>query len=391
MRCKSEYLRAAILAAAFLILLLAGCRQEDYTPEIGPPPPEAVSLHRVASGLRRPVYLTHAGDSRLFVAEQRGKIRVIEHGEVLMEPFLDLGEHISIDGSERGLLGLAFHPNYIENGFFYVVYTNLDGDTDLVRYQVSEENANRADPASGAPILQILQPFGNHNGGQLAFGPDGYLYAGFGDGGALGDPEDNAQNPETLLGAILRLDIDGAFPYAVPKDNPYEGENGRLLETWQIGLRNPWAFSFDRATGALYVSDVGQEGPEELNFLPAGVSGINFGWPLREGESCYEAELCASEGLQAPILTYEHDEGCAIIGGYVYRGRQYPSLAGTYFFSDFCQGTLWSLRFTEDGWERTSVYEAETAVSSIGEDNSGELYILTYSSGEVWRIASAQE
>jgi glucose/arabinose dehydrogenase len=256
---------------------------------------------------------------------------------------------------------------------------------------VSKEDPNRADPDSGEPILHILQPFGNHNGGQLAFGPDGYLYAGFGDGGALGDPEDNAQNPATLLGAILRLDVDGAYPYAIPEDNPYEGKNGRLLETWQIGLRNPWAFSFDRVTGALYVSDVGQEGPEELNFLPAGVSGINFGWPLREGESCYEAELCPSDGLQAPILTYEHDEGCAIIGGYVYRGWQYPSLAGTYFFSDFCRGTLWSLRFTEDGWQRAAAYETETEVSSFGEDNAGELYVLTYSSGEVWQIVSVQE
>lgn len=408
-RPSPEERRAIVGASALLILsvlliaLLASCAggsgallsgEADREPVPRVPaslgePVEEVELLRVAGGLRRPVALTHAGDERLFIAEQRGLVRVIRAGETLPEPFLDVADRISIDGSERGLLGIAFHPNYSDNGYFYVVYTNLDGDSELTRFTVSADDPDRADPSSASLILRVPQPFGNHNGGQLLFGPDGYLYAGFGDGGAVGDPEDNAQNPATVLGAIIRLNVDSGAPYKIPADNPFRDESGAPYATWQIGLRNPWAFSFDPASGDLFIADVGQEGPEEINFLPAGVAGANFGWPVREGDRCFESAVCPSRGLEPPVVTYEHDEGCAVIGGYVYRGGRFPSLDGNYFFSDFCQGTLWALRHNGDIWVRRVVANLGAPVSALGVGVDGELYIVNYDAGEVWQITAA--
>ncbi len=362
-------------------------------PLIGPPahPITAVTLHPILlSGLRKPVYLTHAGDGRLFVAEQGGRVRIIQNGEPLPEPFLDISATISTDGSERGLLGLAFHPQYANNGYFYVVYTNKDGDTEIARYTVSATDPDRADPSSAQLLFRIDQPYGNHNGGQLAFGPDGYFYIGLGDGGAVGDPYDNAQDPGTLLGSILRVDINSETPYTIPPDNPFVGQQGARGEVWMIGLRNPWAFSFDAQTGDLYITDVAQDGPEEINFHPAkSPAGVNFGWPYREGSHCYEAEECRSQGLRMPIYEYLHGEdGCAVIGGHVYRGKQFPQLTGNYFFSDFCSGRIWTLRYDEvtREWVRTAVAETGTQVSTIGVDAAGELYIVDYRQGGIWQI-----
>src|SRR5690606_24052766 len=265
-----------------------------------------------------------------------------------------------------------FHPNYAQNGYFYIVYTNPEGDTEIVRYTVDPADPNRADPDSAMLLFLIDQPYGNHNGGQLAFGPDGYFYVGLGDGGAVGDPFDNAQDPGTLLGALLRVDVDSAEPYAIPPDNPFTGRDDARGEVWMIGLRNPWAFTFDAETGDLYISDVSQDGLEEIDFHPAGSpAGVNFGWPILEGSACYEAESCPRRGFRPPIFKCPHGEdGCAVIGGRVYRGRQFPEMAGTYFFSDFCSGIIWTLRYDgEQGeWVRTAVYETKTSISSIGED-----------------------
>lgn len=395
-----------------LVWLLTACQNQSLSdlsaaifeakptavPLIGPPakPVTAVALAPIASGLRKPVTLTHAGDDRLFVAEQDGRVRIIQNSELLPDPFLDVSEILATDGSERGLLGLAFHPDYAQNGYFYIVYTNKDGDTEISRYTVSAADPNRADPDSAMLILFVEQPYGNHNGGQLAFGPDGYFYIALGDGGAVGDPYDNAQDPGTLLGDILRLDVDAqsepgsAKPYAIPPDNPFVGQRDALGEVWLMGLRNPWAFTFDRETGDLYISDVAQDGLEEVNFHPAGSpAGVNFGWPYREGSVCYEAETCRSSGLRPPIFEYPHGvDGCAVIGGAVYRGQQFPELAGNYFFSDFCSGKIWTLRYESElgEWVRTAVAETGTQVSSISEDVNGELYILDYRNGEVSQI-----
>ncbi|HRQ36667.1 MAG TPA: PQQ-dependent sugar dehydrogenase [Chloroflexota bacterium] len=371
-------------------------------PLIGPPaePVTAVTFGPLLSGgfsggLRKPVYLTHAGDARLFVAEQDGRVRIIENGELLPEPFLDVSALLATDGSERGLLGLAFHPQYAQNGYFYIVYTNQNGDTEITRYTVSEADPNRADANTAQRLFLIDQPYGNHNGGQLAFGPDGYFYIGLGDGGAVGDPYDNAQDPGTLLGSILRIDIDSSTPYAIPQDNPFVDERQARGEVWMIGLRNPWAFSFDRLTGDLYITDVAQDGLEEINFHPAhSPAGVNFGWPYQEGSDCYDAESCDIPGLRMPVYEYVHGEdGCAIIGGHVYRGSQFPALAGNYFFSDFCSGRIWTLHY-DDGagrWLRTAVAETNTQVSSIGVDAAGELYVVDYRTGAVWQIQAPKQ
>jgi glucose/arabinose dehydrogenase len=359
---------------------------------IGPAaePVTAVQLVPLAAGLRKPVYVAQAEDGRFYVAEQNGRVQIIEDGELLPEPFLDINEQLATDGSERGLLGLALHPDFVENGYFYVVYTNVAGDTEISRFSRSADDPNQADPESSRLILFIEQPYGNHNGGQLLFGPDGYLYIGLGDGGAVSDPYDNAQDVGTLLGTILRIDVDAAEPYAIPEDNPFVGRRGALGEVWAYGLRNPFAFSFDAETHDLYLSDVGQEGPEEINFQPAQTpAGVNYGWPFREGSGCYEAESCRSQGLQMPIYEYAHGvEGCAVIGGQVYRGALVPEWQGNYFYSDFCSGTLWTLRYDQTlaAWVRTAVYESGQSISAVVAGVDGELYLLAYQEGVLYGI-----
>lgn len=348
----------------------------------------------VASGFDRPLQVTHAGDgsNRLFVVEQPGRIYVIENGAVVPTPFLDITGLVETGGGEQGLLGLAFHPDYASNGYFYVNYTRAgDGATVVARYSVSAD-PNVADPASAMEVLTVAQPDTNHNGGQLAFGPDGYLYVGLGDGGGGGDPFENGQDVTTLLGAILRLDIDGGSPYVIPADNPFTSTAG-LDEIWDYGLRNPWRFSFDRTTGDLYIGDVGQADWEEIDYHGAGTpGGLNFGWDCREGTHNFEFTVdCALATLVAPIAEYDHTAGRSVTGGFVYRGAQYPELQGRYFFADFIEGKIWSMIKTgsePDTWS-TPKLERDTSlyISSFGEDEAGELYVVDLAGGTVRRLA----
>ena len=357
----------------------------------GPLGAQAPGLQEIALGLEDPVYLTHAGDGsgRLFIVEQAGRIRVLQDGALRKTPFLDIARVIK-SGGERGLLSIAFHPEFAETGFLYLNYTERDGDTVVARYSVSAE-PDRADPGSALRIISIDQPFSNHNGGQLQFGPDGYLYVGMGDGGWAGDPGNRAQNPRSLLGKMLRLDVDAAGGYAIPPDNPFAATTGAAPEIWALGLRNPWRFSFDRLTGDLYIGDVGQNKWEEIDFQPAvSQGGENYGWRIVEGAHCFNpATACARERLTAPAYEYSQSEGCSVTGGYVYRGPTLAELAGTYFFADYCAGTIWGLARDAGGaWARTTILETGFSVSSFGEDEAGELYVLDYSGGRVLQFVA---
>jgi glucose/arabinose dehydrogenase len=373
-----------------VLLLAAAC--SGANPSDGDPPPgsyQGLRLVEVASGLDQPLYLTSPpGDPRLFVVEQAGRIRIISGGTLLPTPFIDLSAKVS-SGGERGLLSMAFHPDYAHNGFFYVYYTNLDGDTRVERYRVSA-NPVVADPASAQLVLAVDQPYSNHNGGPLVFGPDGYLYVGLGDGGSGGDPHGNGQNPAALLAKILRLDVNGAAPYAIPPTNPFVGQTGKRPEIWFTGLRNPWRFSFDREAGLMYLADVGQNAWEEVNVVPVGTGGLNLGWNLMEGKHCYTSG-CTQQGLTLPVLEYSHSDGCSVTGGYVYRGNALPSLRGHYFYADYCEGWIRSFRWDgstaadQRSWDLGSV----GSITSFGEDAARELY-LTSSNGRVYRFASDQ-
>jgi glucose/arabinose dehydrogenase len=371
-------------------LALAACNGSNPSDGQGPPPaaPDSVRLVEVASGLQSPVYLTApAGDARLFIVEQPGRIRIVENGTLRPTPFLDITDRVGCCG-ERGLLSVAFHPGYSANGAFFVNYTDKQGDTRVERYRVSADR-NRADPATAELVISIAQPYANHNGGLVMFGPDGRLYVGMGDGGSGGDPQGNGQNPATLLGAILRLDVDGARPYAVPADNPFVGQAGKRPEIWATGVRNPWRFAFDRDAGLLYVADVGQNQWEEVNVAPAGQGGLNYGWNVMEGTHCYSPSSgCAQGGLTVPVLEYGHAQGCSITGGFVYRGAALPGLRGHYFYADYCEGWIRSFRYAggqateQRTWEVGSIGN----VLSFGEDANRELYVLS-AAGTVYRFA----
>lgn len=349
--------------------------------------PGDYTLERVVSGLDQPVLVTHAGDERLFIVEQPGTIRVFENGALLPEPFLDISERVNDRANEQGLLGLAFHPDYAANGVFFLNYTGADGQTVIARYRVTDD-PNRADPNSETIILQIEQPYANHNGGNLIFGPDGYLYIGMGDGGAAGDPENRAQNLRELLGKMLRIDVN-ADRYAIPADNPFVGRSDALPEIWSYGVRNPWRFSFDRATGDMYMADVGQNEYEEVNFQPASSrGGENYGWRFLEGTHPYEGRPPAD--VVMPVAEYSHGEGgCSVTGGFVYRGATLPALNGVYFFGDYCSGLIWSLHRDPAGaWQRALFAETGMTLSSFGEDLAGELYVLDHRDGVVYRLAA---
>ncbi len=347
-------------------------------------------LVEVASGFSRPLYVTHAGDERLFVVEQSGKIRIVQESTILEPPFLDVSSIISPealtgDYSERGLLGLAFHPDYAENGIFFINYTDLNGDTVVARYTVSADNPNLADPNSASPILQVAQPYPNHNGGHLAFGPDGYLYIALGDGGSGGDPQGNGQNLETLLGSILRIDVNTDQGYLTPPDNPFINQSDAQPEIWSWGWRNPWRFSFDRQTGDMWIADVGQNEWEEVNLEPAGgPGGLNYGWNAYEAAYPYSGAEAAS-AVVMPILEYNHADGCSITGGYVYRGSALPNLQGTYFYGDWCSGLIWTAA-PDRAWTSTGSFQSGLSISSFGEDAAGELYVIDYN-GTLYRLA----
>jgi glucose/arabinose dehydrogenase len=374
------------LSAALLVL--AACSDSPGSPA-DPPPVSGVKLEEVASGLQAPVYLTApAGDARLFVVEQPGRIRVIEDGRLLPDPFLDLTDRVEY-GGERGLLSVAFHPDYARNGYLYVDYTGGNGSTRIERYRVSDADRNRADPASVKRLLTIEQPYANHNGGLVVFGPDGKLYIGMGDGGSGGDPHGNGQNPDVLLGKLLRIDVDQGEPYGIPAGNPYATGGGRG-EIWSIGMRNPWRFSFDRAAGLLYVADVGQGSWEEVDVAPASQGGLNYGWNVAEGNHCYGAGGCDRSAMVTPALEYGHGDGCSVTGGYVYRGRNLPALVGHYFYADYCRGWIRSFRYGDGKAEEETEWDLGSVgqVLSFGEDSAGELYLLT-ARGTVYRFAPA--
>jgi glucose/arabinose dehydrogenase len=354
------------------------------------PDPATAVWREFASGLSNPVDLAAPKDGagRLFVVEQTGRIQTLINGQVQPEPFLDISNRISTGGSEQGLLGLALHPDYNANGFFFVNYTDVNGDTVIARYRLSTD-PNKADPASELILLHVEQPFANHNGGSVRFGPDGYLYLGLGDGGSGGDPQGNGQNPDTLLGKILRIDVNQADGYSIPPGNLYPNGEGRP-EIFATGLRNPWRFSFDPFNGDLYIGDVGQNLWEEIDLLPAAPNNSrNFGWNFFEG--AHEFAGLSAEGMELipPVWEYDHNQGCSVTGGVVYYGQSLPAWKGVYLFADYCSGLVWGLLKTPDGFQSSLLYQTGAAVSSFGEDASGEVYLLDLN-GRIYRLEPAQ-
>ena len=330
-----------------------------------------LALKPIVSGLNQPLGVVNAGDPRLFIVQQGGQIVIWDGTRIVPGPFLDVGSLISCCG-EQGLLGLAFDPHYDRKGFFFIYYTRRNGDVVIARYHVSSD-PDRADPTSGTIVLTVSHTqFPNHNGGQLQFGPDGYLYIGIGDGGSGGDPNNNAQTLSVLLGKILRIDV-STLPYSVPASNPFRSP------VWAYGLRNPWRFTFDRQTGDLWIGDVGQSLYEEIDFQPASsIGGQNYGWRKMEGFHCYNPSVaCSDATMTLPILEYSHADGsCSVTGGYRYRGG-FQRLRGTYFYADYCSGTIWSATQQSDGtWLATRRLNTSLKITSFGEDIHGELYVV---------------
>ena len=374
--------------------------------------PDDLDLETIASGLVRPVAIRHSGDGsgRLFVVEQAGKIRVLKGGQVLADPFLDIEDLVQDDANEEGLLGLAFHPDFANNGYFFVNYTHnpptVKDRTIVARYAVSASDPDLADPASATILLEIEQDFSNHNGGNILFGPDGYLYIGMGDGGSSNDPNERSQDPGTLLGKMLRIDVDGMPPaepndlcglkaaYGIPPDNPYIGGSGDCDEIWGLGLRNPWRWSFDRYTGDMFIGDVGQAAIEEIDLEPwPSAGGMNWGWDCFEAGTANPNDpspLCGAAHLyDFPILEYAHSLGCSVTGGYRYRGQSIVGLAGTYIFGDYCSGRIWLGTQRSDGrWTQSLWRTTSHSISAFGEDESGELYLVDLG-GTILRFISA--
>ena len=384
---RSPYSLLSRTGSCLFLTALVGAGCDESTPMTDPiPTTDGIVLTQVAQGLLDPVYLAAPlGDPRLFVVEQRGTIRIVDGGQVLPTAFLDITDKTHASG-EQGLLSVAFHPDWFANGQFFVNYTDLSGATVVERYSRADLTG-LADPGSAFQILRVPQPFSNHNGGQLQFGADGMLYVGMGDGGDGGDPLGHGQNLSTLHGALLRLDVDGGSPYAIPGDNPFAGGGGGLPEIWGYGLRNPWRFSFDRAGQDLYIADVGQNRLEEINMASSSASGLNYGWNTMEGTECFGGGACDPAGLTLPVHEYGHGEGCSVTGGYVYRGPSMPSLSGHYFYSDFCTGWIRSFRVADGQAVDHTEWDVPNPgrVTSFGEDDQGELYVLT-SGGVVYRI-----
>ncbi len=354
-----------------------------------------------ASGFNLPVDIAHAGDERLFIVEKAGLIRILDADrEILEEPFLDLTDQVRSVESERGLLGLAFHPNYEENGWFFVNYSDLSGNTQIVRFTVSETDPNIADPESETPLLSVVQDFINHNGGDLNFGPDGYLYIGLGDGGSGFDPNGRAQDGKTFLGKMLRIDVNEGDTYQIPEDNPFINDTTVLDEVWATGLRNPWRYSFDRETGDMWIGDVGQGESEEISFQPAGsIGGENYGWVCFEGTLVNDGnnekfDPCdeLSEPV-FPVFEYGHNVngGFSVTGGYVYRGSSFPDLIGNYVLADYSLGRFWTIAQTSEGTFTTTeqgVIFGRNGASTFGEDVNGELYVAHYENGDLFQVGT---
>jgi glucose/arabinose dehydrogenase len=360
--------------------------------------PSSLEFEQIAAGLASPVGIEHAGDGsdRLFIILRGGQVVIYDGSQVLPTPFLDVSSLVITGGSEQGLLGIAFHPDYENNGYFYVDYTRKsDGATVIARYHVSAD-PNVADDASAFSLLTIPQPFSNHNGGQLKFGPDGFLYIGMGDGGSGGDPNNLAQSPTSLLGKILRIDVNNGSPYGIPADNPFVSNPNVDDRIWALGLRNPWRFTFDRLTGDLFIADVGQDNWEEVNYQPASsAGGENYGWSCYEGLHDYRTDRnCTFYGvLTDPVLEYPHgvndSNGCSITGGYIYRGNRYPALKGVYLYGDFCTGNIWAATTSGSSWISNIVADTNFLIPTFGEDESGELYVASLGSGAIYHIAAS--
>ncbi len=397
----SRSLRPSFIALLLLISPLLPARAAAPAPATGPfgvaGTVQGVSLQPVVSNLDPITSVTHAGDGRLFLTLRPGRIVILENGAVKAQPFLDIHNLTTTDG-ERGLLSVAFHPQYAQNGFLFINYTNLQGNTVIARYQVSASSPDRADPASARILLTIQQPYSNHNGGQLQFGPDGYLYIGMGDGGSAYDPECRAQDPSMLLGKMLRIDVDQNVTtrpyYGIPPSNPFRGPGDPPDEVWASGLRNPWRFSFDRQAGDLWIGDVGQDQHEEIDFQPVSSrGGENYGWKVMEGTFCSSTDACpastppcGSTAYTLPVLEYDHESSrCAVVGGYVYRGSSIPQIQGTYVFGDLCSGEVFAAVRSGDGFTVRTVPGQISQLTTFGEDVNGELYAASLT-GQLFRL-----
>ncbi len=406
-----------VLSATLLILTaaLAGRGQAGARPAAlaqGAAVWPNIALTHTVGGFSQPLHITHAGDGsgRLFVVEKAGVIRILRNGSLEPTPFLSIANRVGSAGGEQGLLSVAFPPDYATKGYFYVDYTDVNGDTVVSRFYV-DSDPDVADPTSEKVILTIDQPYANHNGGQLAFGPDGYLYISTGDGGDGGDPEGNGQNPATLLGNILRIDVEphvtpfsvthrlylplimsqggGGLAYRIPSTNPFTQTAGYRDEIWAWGLRNPWRFSFDRSTGDLYIGDVGQNSYEEIDFQPAtSAGGENYGWAIMEGAHCYPSDPCDSTDLVLPVAEYDHSLGCSVTGGVVYRGPA-PDLQGIYFYGDYCSGRIWGLVQEGGGWSTQVLTNTGLSITSFGEDEAGNVYVIDFWNGDVYQVGEA--
>ena len=376
-----RFRRNLLLGSLLSISLTCGISSAPIS--AGPPLPAIALESVIVDGLRHPVYVIHAGDGsgRLFVVEQPGRIRIVKQGRLLDAPFLDITERVRHAG-EQGLLGLAFHPSYKQNGRFVVNYVRRsDGSTVIAEFQVSSD-PDRSQ-ATEKPLLVVAQPYPNHKGGMVEFGLDGFLYIGLGDGGSGGDPENRGQNTMEWLGKLLRIDVDRGMPYAIPTDNPFAGGGGRP-EIFAYGLRNPWRFSFDRQTGDLWAADVGQNAWEEIDVVKRGG---NYGWRVMEGTHCFlPRDGCARDGLVPPVAEYGHDKGrCSITGGYVYRGSRLPALRGVYLYGDFCSGEIFAL---VEGTQQI-LLTTGLRIASFGQDQDGELYVVGHG-GTIHRIVEAR-
>ena len=380
-------MRGARCLLAMLVAAAPGC-SDSQGPGSSEPPPSTLRADPIVTGLASPVFLTApTGDARLFILEQAGRIRLVKGGNLVAAPFLDITSKVA-SGGERGLLGLAFHPQYATNGFFFVYYTDLNGDIQVERYKVSSGSPDVADAASATPVITVAhRSASNHNGGMLLFGEDGMLYMGTGDGGGGGDPSGNAQNKSQLLGKLLRLNV-SSLPYTIPSNNPFVGQSGARGEIWAYGLRNPWRYAFDRVDHKLYIADVGQGAWEEVDVVDPARGGVNYGWNQTEGNHCYTSG-CNTALYEPAILEYDHSEGCSITGGFVYRGQAMPGLRGAYFYSDYCSGWVRSFRFSNGAATAKQTWSLGSLgnILSYGEDAAGELYILS-SNGTVYKIVS---
>lgn len=381
-------LRRAGLPWLVVISLATGCGS-DGPGSLAVP---TLGLDTLATGLDHPLFVTAPpGDrDRLFVVARPGTIRIIRNGVLLPKPFLDITPKVST-GAEQGILGMAFAPDYATSRRFYLHYIDPGVHSVLARFQAVSASGDSTDPATEDTLLTIAQPGGDHNGGMLAFGQDGFLYASVGDGGCCGDPDGHGQDRTELLGSVLRLDVSGAGGYSVPASNPWASDPTIRHELWSYGLRNPWRFSFDRLTGDLYLADVGDNSREEVDVVShTSHGGENFGWRITEGSQCFNGGTCSTVGLTMPVLDYGHSEGCAVIGGYVYRGQAIPALRGTYFYADFCSGWIRSFRWSRGqatDQVQYSLLSAGEQPNSFGEDDLGELYITT-EGGSLYKIVA---